>query len=84
MYKTQSIWFLFPKWQFEPKDDELLSLYREFYKHNEFITHLKSHSLYGCIEQPTSAFFHYCTNENFRNAFNEESLYDFQMWNVFR
>ncbi|HDL1112834.1 TPA: hypothetical protein PWU90_001086 [Mannheimia haemolytica] len=82
--KLSQFGFYFQNGNLSQKDDELLSLYREFYKHNEFITHLKSHSLYGCIEQPTSAFFHYCTNENFRNAFNEESLYDFQMWNVFR
>lgn len=82
--KLNQFGFYFQNGNLSQKDDELLSVYREFYKHSEFINHLKLHSLYGNIEQPTSAFFYYCTNEKFRNAFNKESFNDFQMWNVFK
>lgn len=75
--------FYFQNGNLSQKEDELLQLYREFYKHKAFINQLKSYHLYGRIEDPSSAFFHYCTNEKFRNAFKEENFQEFQMWNVF-
>lgn len=75
--------FCFQNGNINKDDDELLSLHKSFYSHKDFINRFRSLKLYYCIGSNSSTFFYYCTNDKFRNAFNEECIDDFLNWNVY-